>query len=177
MAKHADPPPDVDEIPPEIPPDPRDYVPLSRARISLRRLLDNPEFCKTPAAVDVAYALGAIEEDVDGGLAHDARVRESKEEALARAVQIAQVFVDIVPKWLRSFGLFRDKGPFVAEGVVIPPGPTARRCMANPSNLAVWVCCQCLGKAAIGAPVAMITDSDTCPVCQHTRCDIEPLAA
>ena len=172
MAKRADESPR--DTPDVIPPDPGDYVPLTRARAALRRLLDDREFCKTTAAVDVAYALGALEEDVDGGQASVAKAREAKDEALHRTIEIARLFVELVPQWLKMLGMFHDvsHGPTVGG---VPAGETPRQCMATPSNLNVWVCCQCLAKASPGTPVAMITEGETCPVCQHTRCDSGPI--
>ena len=173
MAKRTDPPVDAQDTPdtPDTPDTAGNYVPLSGARTALQKLLDNPEFRKTAAAVDVAYALGALEEDVDGGIARDARVRERKQEALQHTIEIAHLIAELVPQWLKLFGSSHDMGP----PIVSTPPTGARRCMANPSNLDVWVCCQCLAKATLGTPVAMITDGDACPVCQHTRCDVVPI--
>ena len=199
MARSATPPagspPPADPVPLEEPqvvgiPDPADYVPLSGAIKALRGLHGDPEFRKTPAAVEVAYALGAMEEDVYGSLARSAYDDAHRGDALNRVLQLVPVIAQVMEAYIK---LFRHDDNL---GVVYPEPPAAgypygslwagdspgehlrevyerEGCQPVPlpglSDVASgWGCCVCFkheGTAAYNGNQRAV-----CRVCAHPRC-------
>lgn len=189
MAKFAAPPPQAPETPDEPDaPDPADYVPLTKAMEALHRLHDDPEFRKTPAAVEVAYALGAIEEDVWGGIGESARASARKEEALERILQFLPAIMSVTEQWLKLIrpsdpiaSIYSD--PFVMAGThpmaevyekegCQPIGGTPADIggvIGGTGNVVRgWGCCACWKRE--GGATYNGDQRPVCKVCGHTRC-------
>lgn len=168
----AKPTPHVEDLPADEK-TPEEYIPLSKARVALRGVLDDPDFAKTRWATQVAYALGALEEDVDGGVAETERAEAHRGRKLEEATRWVNAAVQLLPH-LMDIG--KDKGPKIVEVPSVPFGaawqcpPETRRCESNPAQPEMWRCCHC--PSWIPFWEAIHEGGTACPRCNHTRCDI-----
>lgn len=187
MTKPTASPPGPDEIP-ESPgvPDPAEYVPLSKAMAALHRLYDDPEFRKTPAAIEVAYALGAVEEDVWGGIGDSVRAQARKHEALDRVLQLAPALLEVIQQWVKlihpdPIGIPYDVPPYSAgplheafekEGcqpITATPGGLGGLGGDGGNVARGWGCCVC-AKQGVGPATYNGDQRMICGMCGHVRC-------
>lgn len=94
------------------------YRPLQRAREALRSLHDDSEFRKGPFAIDVAYALGALEEDIDGGAASALRDQTRGREKLELVMQLLPGIMEVLRQYVKIL-----RPPPVADVYGVAPSP------------------------------------------------------
>ena len=130
------------------------YRPLQRAWEALRALYDNPEFRKRPEAIEVAYALGALEEDVDGGAASELRDRAAAGRRTERIVQLLPLVMGALEQYMKILRPSLVESSPIA-GTWTPPSPPH----GFPENY--WTECH---------PMYNGDHRAICKICGHPRC-------